>query len=216
MRFITTDQNDFIQNHWVNNTFYEQEELSFVRQFIPSNAVIIDVGANVGNHAMFFDKMYSPKVVYAIEPNSDAYMVMLMNAALNHCHSINFDYIGCVLSNTNGSATKKSTVDGNLGATSFEASSDGIRMVTGDSLFADKHVDLIKIDVEGMEFDVLEGFNETIMKSKPYIYIEVLNSMRDRLDYWMEQTDYKIVQTLSVYDSYSNYLLARNDKTIAI
>ena len=38
-----------------------------------------------------------------------------------------------------------------------------------------QHIDLIKIDVEGLECNVLEGFMKTLtnMKKKPHIYIEV-------------------------------------------
>lgn len=53
---------------------------------------------------------------------------------------------------------------------SHVVSGDEISMITIDSL--KMKVDFIKIDVEGMEYDVLKGAKETIRTHKPVIMIE--------------------------------------------
>ena len=50
-----------------------------------------------------------------------------------------------------------------------------LRTVPGDSLLADRRVDFIKIDVEGMELDVLRGLAQTIAASRPVIFVECAN-----------------------------------------
>ena len=45
--------------------------------------------------------------------------------------------------------------------------------LAGDSIVSDKKIDLIKIDVEGMELIVLKGFEMTQSRWKPYLMIEI-------------------------------------------
>lgn len=61
----------------------------------------------------------------------------------------------------------------NFGAVSVSGSGQGERLplVTLDSL-ALPHCRLIKIDVEGMDFEVLRGGSATIERCRPFIYME--------------------------------------------
>jgi hypothetical protein len=43
----------------------------------------------------------------------------------------------------------------------------------GDDLLQGEHVDFIKIDTEGMELEVLEGFRGTITSHRPSLFVEV-------------------------------------------
>jgi len=49
---------------------------------------------------------------------------------------------------------------------------------------------LIKIDVEGHEYEVLEGAKNMIEKFKPFILIETFKSKRPKLNDWCEQNNY--------------------------
>mgnify|MGYP000951908318 CR=1 FL=1 len=61
----------------------------------------------------------------------------------------------------------------NLGAGTLKAGTGDIEIKTGDALLADQQVDFIKIDVEGMEIDVIEGLRQTIARCKPRIFVEI-------------------------------------------
>jgi hypothetical protein len=54
------------------------------------------------------------------------------------------------------------------------------RQITIDGLELDR-VDLLKIDVEGMEIDVLGGAEATLKKHMPQLYIEVIKSDSDEM-----------------------------------
>lgn len=209
MKFIITNPNDFIQSHWIHNKFYEQEELAYTKQFLPPHPVIVDVGSNIGNHAIYFDKFYSPRVVYCIEPNPEAYKLLLMNSALNYCHTLNFDYLNIVLGKTTGFASLEYSDPDNLGNSEYAPRANGnVVLRTGDSIF-ETHVpkvDLLKIDVEGMEEDVISGFSNLVKTHRPLIYIEVKNN-NTWFNAWLESNQYQIIETLSAYESYTNYLL---------
>ena len=60
-------------------------------------------------------------------------------------------------------------------------------------------IDLIKIDVEGFEFEVLCGAKETIEKYKPVIVIEVFKKNKIRLNEWCKINNY-IVESLKAED----------------
>jgi hypothetical protein len=54
--FFLPFRNDLIEQTIIaKKTFFEISELNIVRQFIPENAVFVDIGANIGNHLVFLD-----------------------------------------------------------------------------------------------------------------------------------------------------------------
>ena len=55
-------------------------------------------------------------------------------------------------------------------------------------------VDLLKIDVEGMEDEVLEGATETIKRFRPYLLIEHLKVGREPIERRLKPLGYKVVQ----------------------
>ncbi len=88
------------------------------------------------------------------------------------------------LSNTNTQGNLEVAVAQHLGSTRVIPSQDGnITLKTLDEHeFTD--VDVLKVDVEGLEIDVLQGAEKTIARCKPIIVIErcVFNSERFGLD----------------------------------
>ena len=56
--------------------------------------------------------------------------------------------------------------------------------------FAFERVDMIKIDVEGMELDVLAGARETIARCRPVIYLDVIKTDQGALGRWLAEAGY--------------------------
>jgi FkbM family methyltransferase len=216
LRFVYDDIQDIIQKSLYHGTFFEEDELDTLIPFIKKNAVIIDVGANIGNHAIYFDKFLSPKIVYVIEPLGRAITMMLQNVALTYSHTINLDYIGVALSDKMCYTIPDTTCEHNLGATTFreilpeeniDLESFGFKTVTGDSIFENLIVDFIKIDVEGMELQVLDGFKETISKNKPIIFIEIPLDHIHKFNKWLSINNYQI-NLEHKHTGYNNYLIS--------
>lgn len=214
MRFIIDNQDDMIQMYLKNGQWYDLKHLELMSQYITPGTNVIDVGANVGNHTIYFSKKLDLKTIYSIEPIPPSYKLLLCNIALNYCHNVNLDYIGLALGDSNRIGYPY-TVYGknNMGSTRLFPEEtptlfiedykqyyneeplkyDPVRIVSGDSIFIDKDIDFIKIDVEGMENVVLEGFEKTIKKYKPKIFIEVSKYNMDYFDKWLVDNNYKIV-----------------------
>ena len=68
-------------------------------------------------------------------------------------------------------------------------------------------VDLLKIDVEGMEMSVLAGAERLIRQSRPLIYIEIANANTPALMEWLGTAGY-CVQRIFTDKGHANYLLA--------
>ena len=119
IRWMLDNPNDTIQKHLANNRFFEIQDLEFMKQFIDSNTVIIDIGANIGNHSVYFSKFTDAKTIYVIEPIPRAYKLLLANIALNYCHNINSDFIGLALGDNTG-LPKSSPVQTVSGGTNWK------------------------------------------------------------------------------------------------
>jgi hypothetical protein len=79
-------------------------------------------------------------------------------------------------------------------------------------------VDLIKIDIEGMEMDALNGAKDTIRRTKPYLLIEKIKSNESDLNQFLTNYGYKTfplgLNLLAIHetDSLSNQIIIEERK----
>jgi hypothetical protein len=69
--FVTIDQ-DTIMRQNAYGYFYEPEELALSQRYAGASAVFLAVGANIGNHTIYFAKLLEAQQVICIEPNPEA------------------------------------------------------------------------------------------------------------------------------------------------
>ena len=155
---------------------YELEELDtlfgWLRKDHPNvlNGIAIDVGANLGNHSLYFSRFFS-KVV-SFEPQPRTFKILALNAEIVsnvECHS-------CALSSFNGKAYIHSLAS-NMGASFIEEipcdSSQEVEVRRLDSILdSSEKVGFIKLDVEGTECDVIDGAQDVIKRNMPCIVFE--------------------------------------------
>ncbi len=162
--------------------YYEREILDDVSGYIPDNAVVYDVGAMIGNHSLYWFH-YKKAVVHCFEPLPINYNILIKNIEINHAEDfITANNIGC--SDKTGTTKVKAFDAANFGGTQLDSvenrgSSGNIKLTAIDQYTqanSDKidKLDLIKIDVEGMEYPVLKGSINTIKNFKPLIWVEII------------------------------------------
>lgn len=157
------------------HTFHEFDLLKTVRNLLPPEPVIADIGANIGNHTVFFSKICRATKIYSFEPQKEMYEILQKNVELNHC--VEVQLFNFALGNKKGMLSIHDFDPTNWGGTSFVQDNNGnIPVETFDSLNIQK-VDFMKIDVEGAEVNVLQGAIETIKRDKPLIWCETLTRM---------------------------------------
>lgn len=158
---------------------YELSTLDAVFEFldykkIDQSGIAIDVGANIGNHTIFFAEKFSS--VIAFEPNPKVFQLLQFNTGPYNVKAYN---VG--LSNSSG-YLKFQENSSNIGAsciiskendqnefTTFEIETKTLDAITAE---IDSTISLLKIDIEGHELQALQGAIKTIKKHKPVILFE--------------------------------------------
>ena len=167
---------------------YSEGEVEVFRQLVQEGHVVLDVGANLGAHTLFFATTVGRKgAVLAFEPQRLLFQTLCANMALNSLTNVFCHHLA--VGAEHGTATVP-PLDAystqNFGRMSLLESTVGasIEKITLDSLNLPR-CNFLKIDVEGMELDVLRGARQTIERHKPILYVE-----DDRPDHSAELSRY--------------------------
>lgn len=212
VRFVVAYPRDEIQRHHARGEFYEAEELEIISRHFPKGGIYCDIGANVGNHAIYVGKMLGPAEIIVFEPNPSAIAVLLSNITLNELDGIaDTSHVGLGLSDQDGEGfditfRRPRWHVKNLGGAQLEQNGGEISVASGDSLLNGHRVDFIKIDVEGMEMKVLKGLKTTIKASRPILFVEVDQVNAVEMEAWVKANKYEVTERFSRYDSNENYL----------
>lgn len=167
---------DHIQKQiYEHKNFYEINTLGFIKDNFSNISNIVEVGANIGNHMLYYCSQLQAQTVYCFEPNKINRSVLEKNISLNHLEN-NVKVFDVALGEKSGIGVEKSFSLANTGMNRIEAvdanAIHGISIKPMDDFKFEK-IDFIKIDVEGFEVQVLIGAKETILKNKPIIMVEV-------------------------------------------
>jgi FkbM family methyltransferase len=169
---------DYIGNQIIAHDLYEKRELKSLVHFLtPIHPLLktglgFDVGANIGNHTIFLAPYLQE--VHAFEPNPRICLLLELNTQ----KILNIKIFNFGLSNSK--ASKTLYVDSqNVGGSSTIKNRGKfndeikIRLLPLDSIKIQyEKLQIIKIDVEGNEYEVLLGGIKTIQNSMPIILLE--------------------------------------------
>ena len=169
--------------------------------------IAIDCGANVGVHTIEWGKfmtgwghIYSfeaqEKIFYALAGNiviNNLFNVSAFNEALGaNCGYLEISPPNYFMQGSFGSFELKRK-DNNefIGQKIDYEKKVKVKLSTIDSLLLER-IDLIKIDVEGMEEDLLAGAKKSIAEYKPILLIEIIKSNKENIEKYLKKLDYKI------------------------
>src|SRR4051812_33524239 len=153
-----------------------ESEISLLQRFIKAGDTVMDVGANIGTHTVAFSKMVGESgSVLVFEPQRLLFQLLCGNVAINCLTNVRCLQKAAGYSNDIAKIPALSPHEShNFGAVSIrngEIGGENVEVVTIDSL-ALKSCRLIKIDVEGMEPEVIGGALNTIATLKPILFVE--------------------------------------------
>jgi FkbM family methyltransferase len=163
---------------------WAENEINILRRFIGEGSVVMDIGAFIGTHTIAFGRAVGfTGRVHAFEPRPEVHAVLARNVARNGLNMVVLHQAG--VSDAPGELVVSAFDPGsvsNPGGLSLEKASVGVTasIITVDSLGLDK-IDLMKIDVEGMEAHVLRGAQVSIATLRPAIFAEC-NTMEGAKD----------------------------------
>lgn len=203
-RFLLTSRVDEVQNPPARGQFYQLNHLIAHRQLIPVEGMgVVDIGAGIGNHALFYSAHSSAQRIFCFEPNPAALEMLRNNIALNQDTKIDLTYAHFACSDKSGRCRIFPNPT-NLGGTRLvpeadDQSTDWVSTVTLDSILLDEIISFIKIDVEGMEMAVLRGAQNIIDRLRPALAVEVFNENIEQFWQWADTNQYHIVYAFRDY-----------------
>lgn len=185
---------DLIQSYIVDRReFFENDILKELQLYIKNNAVILDIGGNIGNHCIYWAINSNAKRVYSFEPIKDTFKILQRNIEINNLSNrIKIFNIGLSDRKINGNISFYSYTD--IGRTSVKQDPNGSLLLNKlDNIKIEEDaVDFVKIDVEGHELEVLQGARETLLKYKPTIFIETFPNKKQKVHKYLTNLGYRL------------------------
>ena len=160
---------------------FSEGEVVLFRQLVQPGAVVLDIGANIGAHTLHFAAAVAPGgAVIAYEPQRVIHQMLCANLALNGITNVRALLAGA---GRERGIAQVPVLDyaaaNNFGGISLGMGgpSETVDIIPVDALGL-LRCDLLKIDVEGMEGEVLAGATATIARFRPVLYVE--NDRREK------------------------------------
>lgn len=150
---------------------------------VADTGIVVDVGANIGSFTIFAGKLGAKKVI-AIEPEPHNLKLLQENIRDNSKNTPDTEYV----INTNGVAGRSGVgfiTDAHGDSVVSDVSEAGktrIELVTLDWIWSQyrlEYVDVLKIDIEGLEGEVLLAASKRTLQYCRYITIEYDQSAND-------------------------------------
>ncbi len=157
-------------------TYGESSEIenAIYNEFIKPGSVVVEAGANIGSHTVLLSQLAGPTgAVLAFEPQRIIHQMLCANLALNGAlNVVTYNMgVGRARSVLNVPPVDYTTNFNPGGVPLGTNAGEPVDICTLDD-YGLAQVDFLKVDVEGMEQDVLEGARQTIARARPVIYTE--------------------------------------------
>ncbi len=201
-------QTDYLQQQIARYAqFWEIAVLDELRKHvIRPGDVILDIGANIGNHTVYFGRICAASSIHAFEPVKDTFSILARNVKCN-----GLDETACLhqtaLGSSNGKAAIKYFNETEIGSAQLQASDDGDMEIRRLDDYAFERIDFIKIDVEKFEVELLKGAKETLTRLSPAIFIEIFEENFNEADRLLNEYGYYIDREFSL----CNYLYRKRN-----
>ena len=169
---------EYISKELIDKKTWEDYLYPVFNEYIKDGDCVVDMGANIGAHTLFFSKSVGVNgCVKAFEPLKELYLQLNYNCITNRCKNVTTYNYG--LSNT--SKEMKGNIlnlqqKHNFGGYSLLSNkkvNEYQTVITKSLDYFNFKPNFLKIDVECMEDLVLLGSQQTILKYKPVILVEI-------------------------------------------
>ncbi len=168
---------------YIMGNYEEPEVMKAFISWLKSDSVFYDIGANIGFYSLIANVINTDGKIYAFEPMPSVRKIFEDHIKLNKRHILNnnISLLPFAIADTEKEvlfSNDTRQIDGNTyikGSPVFSASKNKlmVQCYSVDGLLKQGYnkPDIIKIDVEGAEFDVLQGAINTLQQYKPNILL---------------------------------------------
>ncbi len=149
---------------------YEPFETEIVKTEIRKGDIVLDIGANIGYYTLIFAKLVGPEgKVFGFEPDPDNFALLKKNVEANNYHNVVL--VNKAVSSKNGKIKLYRSDD--IGDHRTYDSGDGRKFVEIEAIRLDDYfdqgnarVDFIKMDIQGAEWEAIQGMSLLLQKNK--------------------------------------------------
>jgi FkbM family methyltransferase len=174
-RMFYPQHDEFVGRSFREYGQFSQGEVEIFTRFIQRGSIALDIGANIGAHTVPMAQLAGPNgLVVAFEPQPILHQILCANLAVNSIP--NTMTYAMALGNNQGTCmipVLDYSKPYNFGGLGMDQVTEGVAVPLGrlDDFLLER-VDFIKLDVEGYEFQVLEGAAQTVDRCRPVMYVE--------------------------------------------
>lgn len=157
--------------------------------YIKDDAIVLDVGGHAGQFTKLFAKMAPKGKVFTFEPASYTRQILQSMAGLKRLNNVFIIPFGLgdkaseqtlnVPIKKSGSVGYGLSFIGTPNSDRHDLYKDQILITTIDKIvdcFNIQRIDFIKVDIEGFEYQLLQGARESIKRFKPTLFLEICDS----------------------------------------
>lgn len=187
LKFVIYPNSDLGRAFFISGT-YEPNSLLVVKNALTENSVFFDIGANAGVFTLAASQWVGPKgLVVAFEPSAREYQLLEENVTLNQLSNVRLEKLA--ISNTNGSALLNIATQRHNGQNTLcrefayegvdSGTAETVSIRTLDQYISEKEIsrlDLIKLDIEGAEYNALLGAKNILTMLRPILIFEIVKS----------------------------------------
>ena len=161
------------------NGSFEQLDINYISNLIENTGHIIDVGANIGYHSICWSTMIPNYQVHSFEPGKETFDLLEFNVVKNQKNNIIL--VNAAVSDKSGIASFYYCSDNAYSSLKDTKRKEIVATYEVKVIKIDDYVkshnlekvSFLKIDVEGLEHNVLIGAKETLLSKKPIVFCEI-------------------------------------------
>ena len=173
-RVVTIDGVKFFVRRRTSDAFVIDEVLRRKVYGEPPRGVVLDLGANIGAYSLFAAR--TAEKIFAFEPESSTYAQLEKNIALNGIQNVT--PFKKAVGGRSGVATlykASSNVGAHSIANTISKNTENVEIVTLEEalkICGASHVNVLKVDIEGSEYELFENAPLDVLGRIDAIYME--------------------------------------------
>ncbi len=207
--------------NYIIGDYEDPDTIEQLAKWCKKDTVFYDVGANVGYHALVVNSFITEGKIYSFEPVPSNIALFKAHMALNNdkMKQNNIELLTFAIADTEKEVQFSNSAihtDGNTYIASSEVYQQAEDVLTVQCFSIDNLLEkgyepptILKIDVEGAEYDVLIGAINTINRYRPNIVLAThdfhLPGVKDKCVAFLEEANYQLKHT-GRYNKYKNGL----------
>ena len=170
----------YISRDLTNWGEWEPHIRAVLRDRCKEGMTFMDIGANIGAHTVFMSKLVGESGRgFAFEPCNSHSAILFFNLMNNNCFNTTVFQYGCsdveetMFIQECFTQTKQQHNFGGITLQTVKKENDETIQTKIIDLLDLPHIDIVKIDAEGMEEQVIKGMAKTIEKYRPIFIVEI-------------------------------------------